>query len=412
MGKKKTEAKTSTRIVLNIDINAAVMGFESAKTPTKAHRKIMKNYSSVLILGPPPGDDLLELTTHMFTDEEAMVAQHLPALWPRTAAQAARRCGMSASRATSILDHLADNKHVIFAFGTPRKYTILPLVPGTFELAVMSPDLTRTNAWHKRFAELFEKIWDSSYMKDYVVDAPLVRYLPVPGSLSTLQSAWPTDMLEEILEPYDTFGIAHCQCRLVTELAGRGCGKPTENCVGIGTMAQPLIDRGLMRPADKEEVIEAKRNAEKHGCVTWMMNSKDSSQGNISCSCCGCCCHGLRIINDFSAPGLISKPHFMPHRDETMCNDCGKCARICPMNAWQEVAAAGEKSRGAKYQFDSERCIGCGLCVSNCKPGALELMPVPDAGQPEKNYNMLLLKNTPAFLSNAFKIWLRRTVGV
>ena len=294
MGKAESEKPKTKSILIDVDLTAKVTGFDSASSPTRAHRKAMKNFSSVLILGPPPGDDFLELMTHMFTDDEADAVQHLPALRPRTAAQVARRSARSEKDVATVLDHLADNKHVICAYGNPRKYTILPLVPGTFELAVMSPDVSRTNSWHRKFAELFERIWGSAYMKDYVMSAaPLIRYLPVPGSVPSVQSAWPTDILEEILEPYDTFGIAHCQCRLVMDLTGKGCGKPTENCVAIGSrMARPMIERGLMRKADRQEVIEKKREAEQHGCVTWMMNGQDSKQGNISCSCCGCCCHG------------------------------------------------------------------------------------------------------------------------
>ena len=401
----KSEKKKSYKIQLNVDLNAVLTGFDTAKTATRAHRRLMKNYSSVLLMGPPRSDDLLELMTHMFTEDEADAAQHLPPLLPRTAAQVARRCGRPVSDVMSTLDGLACNKRVLVAYGKPRMYTILPLVPGTFEIAIITPDISRTNSWHKKFAELFERIWDSAYIKDYVsAGAPLVRYLPTPGGLSTLQMAWPTDRLEEILEPYDVFGIAHCSCRVVTRLVGKGCDKPTENCVGIGPMAQPLIDRGYMRKADRREIIEAKRLAEQHGCVTWMINGQSNKRGNVSCSCCGCCCHALRTVNQFSAPGMISKPHFMPHREDEKCRHCGKCAAVCPMGAWSKI--------GAAIYFQEWRCIGCGICVSSCKFDALELKPVPDAKPPERDYNTLLLKNLPDFVSNSFRLWLRRNAGI
>lgn len=408
MEKTGESKKKAFKIKLDVDINAILSGFDSASTPARAHKRLMKNFSSVLLIGPPPGDDLLEMMTHLFTNDEADVAQHLAPLIPLTAAQLARRTGRTIADIAPVLDNLANNKRVIMSFGKPERYTILPLVPGLFESIIVSPDLSTNNRWHKRFAELFEKVFDSAYIKEYIdKSAPaLVRYIPNQGALSnTLQSAWPTDMLEELLDPYDTFGIAHCQCRVVTQLAERGCGKPTLNCVSIGPLAKPLIDKGYFRKADKEEVIEAKKIAEQNGCVTWMMNVQNSKEGNISCSCCGCCCHALRSITQFSSPGLISAPRFMPYRDDSACAYCGKCSAVCTMGAWKKVG-------GAAVYFEPHRCIGCGLCVTSCPNKALTLKPVATAKKPETNLNVLSMKALPAFAAISFKAWLRRTSGI
>ena len=80
---------------------------------------------------------------------------------------------------------------------------------------------TRT-AWHKKFAEIFERIWESEYMKGYNrASASLVRYLPVQKLAPTLQRAWPSDRLEEILDRYEDFAVTHCQCRQTMDLTGR-----------------------------------------------------------------------------------------------------------------------------------------------------------------------------------------------
>ena len=399
---KNTPGKRT--ITINADISARLQGFDSAKRATRAHHRLMKHYSSVLLFGPPPGEALLELMVHMFTENEADVAQHLAPLLPLTAKQAARRCGRSAGETADLLDNLAQNKRVILWLGDPRRYTILPLVPGTFEMAIITPDLARTNAWHKRFSELFEQVWDSEYIRGYIGRAPApVRYIPSQGNASRLQTAWPAERIEELLEPYDVFGIAHCQCRVVTDLAGRGCGKPTENCVAIGPLAEPLIARGFMRPADRREVIEAKRLAEENGCVTWMMNGRSSREGNYSCSCCGCCCHALRTITQFSAPGLFAPPRFAPRLDVSLCNQCGQCVRACPMHAWTPAPGAPH--------HDPRRCIGCGLCVTACKLNALDLNVAPQAREPEQNFGTLLLKMFPSYAAITFKAWLRRAAG-
>lgn len=406
MPETKTPKKKTYNVRLDVDINAKLTGFDSAKSPGRAHHGLMKNFSSPLLLGPPPSDELLELMTHVFTEDEADAAQHLLPLIPLTAKQVALLCGRPAGDVEATLDNLSENKRVILYFGEPRRYTILPLVPGTFEMIVISHDLSRNSRWHKKFADHLEKIWDTGYMKDYAaVAAPFtVRFLPTQSNTSRLQAAWPSDMLEELLDPYDLFGIAHCQCRVLTHLAGRGCGKPTDNCVGIGPLAQPLIDRGFLRRTDKREVIEAKKIAEENGCVTFMMSGLSSKEGNYSCSCCGCCCHVMHTIFQFNMPGLVSAPYFMPRRRDEACTHCGLCSAACPAGAWKKI--------GDAICFESQRCIGCGLCVTSCGKNVLELKPVPKAKKPEKAYRTQLLESLPSYAANSFRIWLRRTAGI
>lgn len=49
------------------------------------------------------------------------------------------------------------------------------------------------------------------------------------------------------------------------------------------------------------------------------------------------------------------------------CHSCGKCSRVCPM----QLAPYLEFSE--KNQFDSDACIRCSTCVSNCPAGILSL---------------------------------------
>lgn len=303
-----------------------------------------------------------------------------------------------------MLDRLALTKQSILAAGDPRKYTILPIVPGTFEMALMTTDVSTRNTWHKRFAELFERLWDKGELLiDYVVKNghPSVRYLPVGGISKTLHAAWPSDKLEEVLEPYDQFAVGNCQCRLAMQLVGNGCERPLENCVAIGPVAGHVVERGLMRKADRQEIIEIKRNAEENGCVTFIGNAIGRNPlGNGSCSCCGCCCHGLRSITQFNAPGMISKPHFLPVWESQKCQFCKKCVNVCPMNAWMV-------SDGA-LQFNRIRCIGCGLCVLACQFDALSLQEDAVARPLQDDWLTFLLKMAPVYMTATVRVWAKR----
>lgn len=390
-------------IPINIDIHAKVTGFDSARTATPAHHRIMKHYASPVMLGPAPSDDLLEMMMLMFTEDEADLAQHLPPLRPRTAQKVAKLSGRSLADVTRVLDRLALTKFVILAIGDPRKYTILPIVPGTFEMALMTNDLSTRNAWHKRFAELFERLWDKGYLMRYVSakGPPVIHVLPAAGISKSLYAAWPSERLEEVLAPYSDFAVGNCQCRLAMRLVGKGCDRPLENCVVFGPTANVFIERGLMRRSDRQEILAIKREAEEEGCVTWLLNEVGEKRlGNGSCSCCGCCCHALRSITQFNTPGTISQPHFLPQLDAEQCVGCQRCVKACPMGAWTMTEQG--------LHFDAVRCIGCGLCVVACRVNALTLQTVQDARPPQESWFSFLLKLAPAYLTMTVREWSRR----
>jgi ferredoxin len=52
--------------------------------------------------------------------------------------------------------------------------------------------------------------------------------------------------------------------------------------------------------------------------------------------------------------------------EAAVCAACGDCEQRCPMEAIA-VGAAGIAA------VEPKRCIGCGLCVTTCTPGALRL---------------------------------------
>jgi Pyruvate/2-oxoacid:ferredoxin oxidoreductase delta subunit len=52
------------------------------------------------------------------------------------------------------------------------------------------------------------------------------------------------------------------------------------------------------------------------------------------------------------------------------CLSCDNCFAVCPDNAVIKLGRPGEK-----YLIDLDYCKGCGLCVSECPSGAIQLLP-------------------------------------
>ena len=218
--------------------------------------------------------------------------------------------------------------------GTAPVYRLLPIVPGIFEMTLICYTPDSLTEWHRRFIELFESLYETGYSLDYQQKhpTPSVRYLPVGKAIDAHPMALPTDKLEAVLDQFEVFAVGQCQCRTAMAALGRGCGKPLGNCMVMGTWAERGIEDGWLKEVSRAGAIEIKREAESHGMVNWMMNVQ-STKGQCSCSCCGCCCHALRMVNEFNAPGFIAPPHFLPRLDSSRCTHCGRCAKNCPMGA-------------------------------------------------------------------------------
>lgn len=377
---------------------------------SRPHMDLVRTYSSPALLGPPVCDELVALVEHMYTEEEAEVARHLKPWRPRTAASLARVSGRPLEEVREILRGLAHEKYVLFSFGTGEKerFCLLPIVPGTFEHVLVRKSPDEVTDWHRRFAELFEALYSSGFISAYLRrPVNLARYLPVQEAVQALPMALPSERLEVIMEDYRDFAVGVCQCRLTKKILGEDCGRPLETCMVMGDFVEPLVREGRMRRVDREEALGIKREAEKAGLVTWMLNDRSSKFFRCSCSCCGCCCGALRQISEFNAPGFVAPPHYLPHLDLARCDYCGKCAKVCTMGAM--VVKRDDEER--KHLHIKERCIGCGLCVVACPREALSLKEVPEYQPPPASFLGYLARYGRNFVINGVQTWLSRLRG-
>ncbi len=364
-------------------------------------------YANPLFLGPPICDELIALVEHMYTEEEALLVRHLGMLTGKSAAQVAAVARRPVEAVRRLLERLAYEKHVLLSVGTgdERRYRLLPLVPGAFEVAMVRTSLDTLTEWHRRFAELFSALYETGFLVDYADHpVPWVRYVPVWETVEAHSRALPSDRLEEVLDRYHVFAVGLCQCRVTEGIVGRGCDRPVENCVAFGSVANYLIRNSKMRPVGKRDVLEIKAEATTAGLANFVAEIRSGERiGGALCSCCGCCCGALRTISQFNTPGFIAPPHFVPQVDLARCTFCARCAQACPVGA----TVVDVESRLRRYL--AERCIGCGLCAVACASRqAIRMEPVATYRRPPRSLSGTLLQIVPNHLRNAWLVWRKR----
>ena len=371
-----------------------------------AYRDTARLYSSTRLIGPPICDEMMDLIMHMFTEEEADIVRHFKPMMRMTAEKVAKASQRPVEEVRRILDHLSREKFILLAMGDgpKRKYAVMPIVPGTFEAVMMTTSIENLSDWQRRFAELFERLVETGFLTDYLkYDIPAVRYLPSHQAMGLGQSALPSDRLEEIMDRYRTFGVTMCQCGMTEVIAGRGCGRPLENCVAFGDVVHVLTKAGKMRQIEKREAIEIKQQAEQAGLVSWIFNEDSGKHGSSSCSCCGCCCHMMQTVTQYNMPAMIAPPRYLPVFDMSTCNHCAKCALRCPLGA------ITVDTRNKIHKHDPKRCVGCGQCVVACdKNMAITMDPVRDYRKPPGSYIALGARLTPNMIRSSISAWLAR----
>ena len=315
-------------------------------------------------------DSLLRIVSFAFTEEEAHIASHLGFV-PRTARAIAGKAKRPLEEVEPVLTSLAE-RLLILSLTTKNKtvYSLLPLVPGIGELqTLLSSD--RDVEYGRQFARLFDDFYNEvgDLIKPVLDDKEkfeLGRVIPIEQSIQGISGlntiAFPSDIFSEIIHRNSSFALLECVCRTNTEYLGHGCDKPKDVCSGMGVIADLLIDKGLARRGSKEEFIDAKVRAAEAGLVNFVDNLVDPMQ---VCSCCSCCCVGLRLLTQHNFPAFIANSHFESVIDTDNCQGCGQCSEWCPVKA---ISLQERKS-----QVDYSRCIGCGVCVSKCNNNAISM---------------------------------------
>jgi len=335
--------------------------------------------------GAPPSELLYRILELLFSEREAALVAQLP-IRPFTAKQAARTWGMGLVEARVVLDGLASRAILLDMEGPAGTVYILPPpMAGFFEFSMMR---VRDDIDQKLLAELYHQY--ITVEDDFVVrlftygDTQLGRvFVNEPALVASAQARADAngdgrlrvldyERASEVIRTSEHMGVGVCYCRHKAEHVGRACAAPKNICMTFGGTADSLIRHGYARRVDRAEGIDLLAEAHDNNLVQFGENVQNGV--GFICNCCGCCCEAMIAARRFGLLDPVHTTNFIPRVRDELCNGCGKCVTICPVEAMTLVSANDpHKPRRRKAVLDTALCLGCGVCTRVCPTDGISL---------------------------------------
>ncbi len=199
-----------------------------------------------------------------------------------------------------------------------------------------------------------------------------------PISINKPEKVVPYKSIREIILEYpQDIALLACACR---SLNNNGCGAD-DVCLYLGNvLVDFVVSHGTWgaRKINQKEALDVLEKERKRGHIQtiWF---KDFFGGRLYsiCSCCQCCCLGLKAYQEHGIP-LLSSSGYVSSVNKEKCNNCGLCVDRCYFSAIRKIA-------GDLY-VDEELCLGCALCQDICPEEAIELKREPSKPEPIETY--------------------------
>ncbi len=325
--------------------------------------------------GSPPSKLLNRILTLLFSEEEAERVSLLP-IKPFTAEQAARNWRIPIAEAKQTLQQLARRALLVdIQLEDSVSYVLPPPMAGFFEFALMR---TREDIDQKLLSELYEQY--ISVEEDFVRElfltgeTQLGRVFVHESAVSSEQALHVLgyDKATAVIEAADDIGVGLCYCRHKRQHQGRACSAEMDICMTFNNVASSLIRSDYARKIDRSECKELLHKAYEQNLVQFGENV----QNDISfiCNCCSCCCEALLAAQRFGYERPVHTSNFIAGVG-TGCSGCGQCLPVCPVKVIALEAEQVDGSGRKQAVIDLELCLGCGVCVRNCRLGALTMQP-------------------------------------
>jgi ferredoxin len=305
----------------------------------------------------------IRLLQKIFEPDEAALASVMK-LSNEPASDIAARAGADPKVARRTLKRMVRKGQILVGRGERQlTFRLMPFAVGFYEEQLPRMD--------KELAELFEEYLQESKGGAIALKMPAIaRVIPVEEAVPVDLEIFPYERASELLENAKSWAVRDCICRVQTDLVGKGCDHPVENCITFAPIERAFVNSEIARPISKDEALRILHEAEEAGLVHSTGNYRDDQ--HYICNCCTCSCGILRTITEFGFPTTITHSDFRALVDADICIGCGTCLERCQFGALsvpEDVCLV-----------DPRRCVGCGLCATVCPVDAIALRRV-EAGE-------------------------------
>jgi len=324
--------------------------------------------------GAPPTPSLKKILKIMLSENGAGLMAVLP-LKPFTVEKASRIWKMGHAETAKILDQLAGRAILLDTEwnGKPT-YVLPPPMVGFFEFSMMRHrhDIDQT-----LLSELFYQYCtaEDDFMKNLFSGGKtqagrVFINEPIIHEAHVLDYERASDVIRSAVHR----GVSLCYCRHNAKNMHRVCNAPLEICMTFNRASQSLVKHGYARDIDLAEGLDLLQLSYEHNLVQFGENSREGV--SFICNCCGCCCEALGAARRFGALNPIHTTNFMPVVDSGLCNGCGKCVAVCPVEGMTLISANDPHQPNHKQaKLDEEACLGCGVCVRVCPKTVISMQP-------------------------------------
>ena len=273
------------------------------------------------------------------TDEMAEVALKMDVRKPVTLPQLVKLTGKSEEYLEKIMMDMAIAGLIEYNWENPKheKQYILPMfVPGSAEFTNMNQKQLEEHPKLGRFFDrmTFEPLTKVTPMVPEGGAGIGMHVIPVEKAIEAENASVSVEHISHWLDKYDgKYAASPCSCRLSRRTYEEGCADDPEDwCIGVGDMADYLVETKRGHYVTREQVYEILKRAEDNGFVHQITNIDGENKIFAICNCNVNVCYALRTSQLFNTPNM-SRSAYVARTESDKCVACGRCVEYCPAGA-------------------------------------------------------------------------------